>query len=88
MGDKYRCSNPACRSLHDRDPQGHCPTCKGADGSGWSCVLDTGFECVKCGHLWPAGQMAMKCVTCGSVYCPACKDVPGVHSFACYAGQL
>ena len=83
----FRCSNPACLALHKTDPQGHCPSCLQAGGTGWSCVADVGFECSKCGRKWPAGQLALKCVTCGAVYCPACKNIPSVHSFGCYQSR-
>lgn len=35
---KFVCSNKNCRATHDVDPNGHCPKCKGADGSGWSTI--------------------------------------------------
>jgi hypothetical protein len=79
----YRCSNPLCLALHSTDPQGHCPTCRNANGVGFSCTPDAGFTCHKCGTTWPAGQMAMKCVTCQETFCPSCKDVPTVHRFGC-----
>jgi hypothetical protein len=88
MSEIFRCSNPACLALHRSDPMGHCPTCKRADGSGWSCVTDTGFTCPRCGTAWGPGRMAMKCVTCHSVYCLACKDQPTAHAFACYSQGL
>lgn len=84
----YRCSNRNCLALHRSDPMGHCPSCKQADGSGWSCVVDAGFSCPQCGSEWGPGQMALKCVSCHSVYCPACKDQPTVHAFACYSREL
>jgi hypothetical protein len=84
----FRCSNPHCLALHRSDPMGHCPTCKGPDGSGWSCVADYGFTCPKCGTAWGPGRMAIKCVVCRSVYCPACQDRPEVHAFACFAQGL
>lgn len=88
MTTLFRCSNPNCLALHRTDPMGHCPTCKRADGYGWSCVTDYGFTCPKCGFVWGSGQMAIKCVTCHSTYCPACKDRPTVHAFACHSGGL
>lgn len=81
----FRCSNPKCVALHESDPNGHCPTCRKPDGSGWSCVADTGFVCQKCGTHWPAGQKAMQCVTCRQVYCPHCKDEPTAHTFGCFS---
>lgn len=34
----YQCSNPACRTVWDADPEGHCPACRLPTGGGWSCI--------------------------------------------------
>lgn len=32
------CSNKDCFAVWDKDPQGHCPACKKANGGGWSAL--------------------------------------------------
>lgn len=33
----FKCSNPKCDAIWNKDPHGHCPACMKVDGGGWSC---------------------------------------------------
>ena len=60
----YECSNPACGYLSSVDPQGHCPRCKRADGSGYSTVPVEAVKCGWCDNPMLPGSALDRCQDC------------------------